>query len=154
MTMNEITLSGTRSLCKFQRLLLSLQVETLPYRREILRWDSLLTVDCRLKVGSWNSYPLPVNFAESSATGNVNSLFFCDIMTSFAFSRLGYVSDASNFPNQSECLPSKFLRNQSIADENVVVKNFLSEQMDSRFVSFGVWEKFHLCAEWNNWSFE
>ena len=66
-------------------------------------WDSplrffLLTVDSRLRVGSWNLKYLPDNFAEPTATGKTNSASFWIIRTSFAFSLLGYVSDASNFP--------------------------------------------------------
>ena len=62
--------------------------------------SSLLTVDSCLGVGSWNSWSLPDNFAEPSATGK-NSPSFWIIKTSFAFSLLGYVSDASNFSNSS-----------------------------------------------------
>ena len=69
-------------------------------------WDyplrfSLLTVDSRLRVGSWNSQFLPDNFAESSAIRDTNSSSLWVIRTSFAFSLLGKVSDASNFSNSS-----------------------------------------------------
>ena len=69
-------------------------------------WDSplrfsLLTVGSRLRVGSWNSQFLPDNFAEPSAIGDTNCSSLWVIRTSFAFSLLGYVSDASNFSNSS-----------------------------------------------------
>ena len=56
-------------------------------------------MDSRLRVGSWNSQSLLDNFAEPCATWNANSPFFEVIRTSFALSLLGYISDASNFPN-------------------------------------------------------
>ena len=69
-------------------------------------WDSLLrfsllTVDSRLRVGSWNSLSFPENFADPSATGKINCPSFGVFRSSFAFSLLGYVSDASNFSNSS-----------------------------------------------------
>ena len=42
-----------------------------------------------------------VNFAEASATRNTNFPSFWVIKTSFAFSLLGYIADASNFSNSS-----------------------------------------------------
>ena len=56
-------------------------------------WDSplrfsLLTVVSRLRVGSWNSWSLPDNFAETPATRNTNSSYLWVIRTSFAFSLL------------------------------------------------------------------
>ena len=97
---------------------------------EILRWDSLLTVDSRLRVGSWNSQFLPDNFAEPSAIGDTNCSSLLVIRTSFAFSFLGYVSDASNFstsisavsffffPNSPaiKAYPRKILRNNCCAN--------------------------------------
>ena len=99
MTIHEVSLNGPKVFPI--RHLLILQVETLPYRREILRWDSLRSRWIPVSEGSWNSYSLPDNFAEPSATGNTNSPSFGVIRTSFAFSLLGYVSDASNFSNSS-----------------------------------------------------
>ena len=100
-------LEWTRSLCEFLRHLLSVQVETLPYHREILRWDSLSLRSTAAKewiLGICSSSLLI--FAEPSATGKMNSPFFWDIRTSFVFSRLGYISDASNFSNSSSISPA------------------------------------------------
>ena len=85
------------------RHFLILQVETLPYRREILHSDSL---SLRwIPVSEWvlgiRSLSLSDNFAGPSATRYANSPSFWDITTSFAFSLLGDVSDASNFSNFS-----------------------------------------------------
>ena len=52
-------------------------------------------------MGSSNSLSLPDNFAEPSATRNTKSPSFGVIRTSFAFSLLGYISDASYFSNSS-----------------------------------------------------
>ena len=52
------------------------------------------------------------SFAEPCARRNTNYPSLWEIKTSFAFSLLGYISDASNFPNlpnpQSQSLLSKF----------------------------------------------
>ena len=55
---------------------------------------------------------------------------------------------------QSVCLPSKISPAITAWPMKLPCNDFLSELMDSRFVCFGVWEIFHLCAEWKNWSFE
>ena len=105
MTINEILselLREPKNPSSFLRHLLFLQVETLPFRLEFLRWDSLsLRYSVASEWGPWNSQSLPDNSAESSAFRNTNSPSHWVIKTSFVFSLLGYMSDASNFSNSS-----------------------------------------------------
>ena len=91
-----------QSLSELLRHALILQVETLPCRREILRWDSLslrwtpaservLGIRSLFLVILQNHLPQEITSSPS----------FWVIKTSFAFSLLGYISDASNFFNSS-----------------------------------------------------
>ena len=118
MTINEIPsepLREPKNPYWFLRHLLFLQVETLPYRLEILRWDfSLLTVNSSLTVGSWNSQSLPDKFAEPSATGKTNSPYFLGYQDFFRIQSSGIVFwcislfQFSNLSNQNIFFP-KFL---------------------------------------------
>ena len=87
---------------------LFLQVETLPYRHEILR------------VGSWNLESPPGNFAEPSASGNTNSSSFWVTSVFWDFFLM-----SPNFPtlqktnNQNIFLPSPTSRDQSITNKKL-----------------------------------
>ena len=99
----------------FLRHLLFLQVETLPSRHEILRWDSL---SFRwIPVSEWVlgiRILFLIFFAEPSATRNINYPSFLGVIkTSFAFSLSGYIFwCVSLFPilqsQQSEYILPKF----------------------------------------------
>ena len=86
----------------FLRHLLFLQVETLPYHHDILRWGSL---SLRwIPVSEWvlgiRSLFLLILLSHLPQEISILHLFWV-IRTHFALSLLGYVSDASNFSNSS-----------------------------------------------------
>ena len=98
----------------FPRHLLFLQVESLPCRLEILRWDSLspcggFPSQCEWVLGIRSLY-LTILLNHLQQEMQILQ-FFWVIKATFAFSLLGHISDASNFPihqyQQSECLLSK-----------------------------------------------
>ena len=142
-----ILLGWTKTSSELLRHLLFLQVEPLPYC--LVRF-SLLTVGSRLR-------SLCDNFGEPSAKGNTNAPSLWVIRTSFAFSLLVYTSDAPNFfpilqYQQSECHLSKFSpSSKRNPDRFLVVLSFRNDEF-TLCLSLGVWEIFHQCAKWNNWS--
>ena len=117
MTINEILSELLREPRKpqwFLRHLLFLQVETLPSDHEIIRWDSL----------SLRCIPVPEWILGIRSLFLIISSFFG---SSFAFSPLGYVPDASNFSNSSISFPN------STREQRMSWKNFTKSSFILRF---------------------
>ena len=77
MTESEVSLNRPEVFGSFRVIFCFFKLKTLPYRLEILRWNSLslLTVCSCLGVVSWNSWSLSDSFAVPSSTKNTKFFF-------------------------------------------------------------------------------
>ena len=137
------------------RHLLILQVETLPYRHEILRWDSLSKR--WIPVSEWvlGIRSLFLMFLLNHLPQEIQIIhLFWVIKTSFAFSLLGYISQFFKISNQNIFLPNSPPPAIKAHPKKDSWQHLLSKLMNSCFVSLEVWEISNYCAKWNNGSFE